>query len=102
MGFPKPTASFWEGYMGSGHFRQNVSKSWIYTEKTTTQHTITFNIYDGCHAITLGGGGAGYAKLYYCDIYDLTEKFGAGNEPSLEWCDLNLKNTISWSGTYTP
>ena len=27
-----------------------------------------------------------YAILHYLNIYDLTEAFGAGNEPSVEWC----------------
>ncbi len=57
---------------------------------TSGNYSFTYrNAYVGANI----SGNGGY--VYYIDIYDLTEAYGAGNEPTLEWCNQNLKNTRS-------
>ncbi|MEG0617596.1 MAG: hypothetical protein RR508_08550, partial [Oscillospiraceae bacterium] len=42
------------------------------------------------------------AQLYYCDVVDLTAAFGAGNEPSVDFCIQNMKAMSGTKSVYAP
>ena len=60
--------------------------------KFSTLHTITLGDGGGIEITGQLGLGAGdYVLLDYIKVYDLTALYGAGNEPTKEWCDNNLE-----------
>ena len=84
----------------------NTLTSWPTDAKsyTASEHNKVINAWDSksmirtleynyiSNIMLAQGNDAGIGSIYYDDviIVDLTETFGAGNEPSLEWCDENI------------
>ena len=69
----------------------NIEKWQKYNRTTTVSFSdgqIRFSLYaqNANQVLTAG------MKMYFTDfkVYDLTEMFGAGNEPTRKWCDENL------------
>lgn len=74
-------------------------KASLYTGNNSSESDITVSANDIRLRIDNNNSGS-YRESYFDDItlIDLTETFGAGNEPSQEWCDDN----INWfEGTTT-
>ena len=86
-------------------FSPGESWAWLKYSQSTTQykdvwkkHSVLYNneSYSSLKArIAFGGNPSGttIGDYYFVDdviVVDLTETFGAGNEPSKEWCDDNI------------
>lgn len=67
-----------------------VNYATIYTSNTSGTFNVRFTSlnYDGA-----------YCRLSYCTVVDLTEAFGAGEEPTLDWCKTNIGVALDGSKT---
>ena len=82
-------ADNWKGTEGIYYSNGQVSATWnklsLYIDKKTSENSQMY--------IRLDNDNAGKNAISYFDGYtciNLTETFGAGNEPSKEWCDQNI------------
>lgn len=82
-------ADNWKGTEGIYYSNGQASAAWnklsLYIDKKTSENSQMY--------IRLDNDNVGKNAISYFDGYtciNLTETFGAGNEPSKEWCDQNI------------